>query len=165
MTRSTMFGALLVVASMFAVSCDDSAIFEEKTFPVCEQRSFRLTGVIDGKTVDITESGSGGGLSQDDAGGEYVYPAGGFDDDRTDLHFSWDDGVLTGEVSAAKGTVRMATGPFAGQTFCVAGDKTRFRIPDDETLGTVQFQLDGLRSGEGCTVVHTGLIQGCQRWE
>ena len=166
MTRS-MVGALLVVASMFAVSCSDgSEAVEEKTFPLCAPHSFRLTGTIDDKAIDITESGDGGGVSQDDAGGEFLYPAGlpEPEEELTDLSFFWDHGVLNGHVSPATGTLRMATGPFAGQTMC-AGEGTQFRIPEDETQGIIQFRLAGLSGGEACTAVLTGTVQGCVRWE
>ncbi len=51
-------------------------------------------------------------------------------------------------------------GPFAGQSLCV-GDGTTIRIPKDDTV--IQFELAGLRSGDGCAVVHTGQLRGCMR--
>ena len=166
MTRSTMLGVLMaLVVPTFAMSCSDEPEPFTENFPLCEPHTLRLAGDIDGEAIDVTLPNAGGGFSQDDNGGDFQYQGNSVSDPaETDLRLSWERGVLTGHVSPATGTLRMIDGPFPGQEFCV-GDGTRFRIPKDDTLGIIQFELTGLHSGQGCTVAHTGTIKGCMRGE
>jgi hypothetical protein len=76
------------------------------------------------------------------------------------LELAWAHGVTTGKVTSATGTLRLVDGPFANQALCI-GDRTTIRLPGDDTI--IQFELAGIRSGDGCTVAHTGQLRGCMR--
>jgi hypothetical protein len=160
-----MLAALLAFAMpVLAMSCDaDPDPFTQEDFPLCSPQSMRVVGTLDNMSIDVTLPGPSGGLSQDDNGGEYQYQA-NFTSDPTqaDLRLTWAHGVVSDKVAPATGTLRLMEGPFAGQSLC-AGEGTVFRIPRDESLGTIQFELAGIRSGDGCTVAHTGQLRGCVR--
>jgi len=149
---------------VLAMSCDgDPDPFVETGFPLCAPGSMHIVGSLDGMSIDVTLPGPSGGLSQADDGGEYQYQA-DFMSDPTepDLRLTWPRGVVSDKVSPAAGTLRLMEGPFAGQSLC-AGVGTTIRIPRDESLGTIQFELLDIRSGEGCAVAHTGALRGCTR--
>jgi hypothetical protein len=165
MLRRKMLSALFALAMpVLAMSCDgDPDPFTAADFPLCAPQSMHIVGSLDNMSIDVTLPGPSGGLSQDDNGGDYQYQA-DFTSDPTqpDLRLTWPHGVVSDKVSPATGVLRLMEGPFAGQSLC-AGVGTTIRIPKDESLGTIQFELAAIRSGDGCTVAHTGELRGCTR--
>ena len=165
MPRQGMLAALLAFAMpVLAMSCDSNPDpFTQEDFPLCSPQSMRVVGSIDDMSIDVTLPGAGGGLGQGDAGGEFQYQ-GSYTSDpaEADLRLTWDRPVLTGRTGPARGTLRFVDGAFANQTLCV-GEGTVIRMPKDESLGIIQFELAGIRSGDGCTVAHTGQRRGCMR--
>ena len=163
MPRQKMLAAFVALAlPVLAMSCDsDPDPFTQEDFPLCAPDTLRLVGSIDDMSIDVTLPGAGGGLAQDDNGGEFQYQ-GNFTSDpaEADLRLTWERGVVTGKVTSATGTLRLVEGPLANQALCI-GDGTTIRLPGDDTV--IQFELAGLRSGEGCTVTHTGRLRGCMR--
>jgi hypothetical protein len=159
----TDFRALVLIAiPMLTLACGGGD-GSDHDFPTCPANTFRLQGMIDGLSVDITEPGSGGGLTQGD-GGEFQSQSSLTTPDprATDLRLAWTRGITTGSTAGATGTLRMANGSFAGQAFCT-GDGTRVHIPEDDALAIIQFDLGGLRTGSSCTEAHTGTLTGCMR--
>jgi hypothetical protein len=157
-----MLSALFALAvPVFAMSCAEPDPFTEADFPLCAPQSMRVVGSIDNMSIDVTLPGAGGGLAQDNAGGEFQYQ-GNYTSDpaEADLRLTWAEFVAYNKATPAKGTLRLMEGPFASQSLCV-GDGTTIRIPKDDTV--IQFELAGIRSGEGCTVAHTGQLRGCMR--
>src|SRR5688572_22683763 len=122
MPRQKMLAALFALAvPVIAVSCDaDSDPFTQADFPLCAPQSMRVVGSIDNMSVDLTLPGAGGGLAQDDAGGEFQYQ-GNYTSDpsEADLRLTWDHLAAIDEVTAAEGTLRLMEGPFASQSLCV----------------------------------------------
>lgn len=163
MTASKLLTAMLALAlPLSAMSCDDeSDVFTQADFPLCEPDSMRLVGSIDDMSIDVTLPSAGGGLGQGNDGGEFQYQ-GNFTSDpaEADLRLTWDRLTRVGDVVDARGTLRLVEGPFAGATFC-AGTGTRIRMPGDDTI--IQFELTGLASGDSCSVARTGTIKGCMR--
>jgi hypothetical protein len=162
-----MLSTVLALAlPVFAMSCDDggdSNPFTQADFPLCGADTTRLVGTIDDMSIDVTlPGGSGGGLSQDNAGGDY-YHQGIPDPTQPDLFLAWDHLLASGRIASATGTVRLVEGPFANQTIC-AGEGTQVLIPKDDNVAVIQFSLAGLRSGDGCAVAHTGQLRGCVQW-
>jgi hypothetical protein len=156
-----MLPALFAAAvPMLTMSCDSNS-FTEADFPLCSPNTLRVTGTIDGMSIDVTLPSAGGGLTQDNTGGDFQYQ-GNFTSDpsEADLRLSWDRLTSVGSIADATGTLRFVEGPFAGETFC-AGDGTRIRMPGDDTI--IQFELAGLRSGDGCMVARSGDLRGCMR--
>ncbi len=47
--------------------------FTQEDFPLCAPQSMRVVGSIDDMSIDVTLPGAGGGLAQDNAGGEFQY--------------------------------------------------------------------------------------------
>lgn len=161
MPRQKMLAALFALAvPVLAMSCDSgSDPFTEADFPLCAPHTLRLVGSIDDLSIDVTLiDGAGGGFSQGDDGGDFQYHASYPGDPMLEL--AWERGVTTGKVTSATGTLRMIDGPFANRALCI-GDGTTIRLPGDDTV--IQFELAGIRSGEGCTVAHTGQLRGCMR--
>ena len=165
MPRRKMLSALFAVAMpVLAMSCDGAPDpVTASDFPLCAPGSMHIVGSLDDMSIDVTLPGPMGGLSQDDNGGEYQYQADFMSDPtQPDLRLAWPHGVVSDKTSPATGTLRLMEGPFAGQSLC-AGAGTTIRIPRDESLGTIQFALLEIRSGEACTVAHTGALRGCTR--
>ena len=163
MTASKLLPALLaLVLPLSAMSCDAGPnVFTQADFPLCGPQTMRLVGTIDGRSIDVTLPAAGGGLTQDNDGGEFQYqgnltsnPA------EADLRLTWDGSTSVADVADARGTLRMVEGLFARETFC-AGAGTKIRMPGDETV--IQFELTGLASGDGCRVARAGSIRGCMR--
>jgi len=126
----------------------------------CAEGVFLLYGEIDGMNVDVTSKSNGGGLSQDDEGGELGTQNNGFDVDPAvpDLTLKWAKGLNNGESGAATGTLIMPTGgPLSGKTLCL-GSGSRVSFDQD---GVVGFKLEGLKSGADCSVPVTGSLRGC----
>lgn len=165
MPRQKMLAALFALAMpVLATSCDaDPDPFTQEDFPLCAPQSMRVVGSIDNMSVDVTLPGAGGGLGQDNAGGEFQYQ-GNYTSDpaEPDLRLTWEEFVPFDKATAAKGTLRLMEGPFASQSLCV-GEGSVIRLPRDESRGIIQFELAGIRSGDGCAVAHTGQLRGCMR--
>jgi len=165
MPRQKMLAALFALAvPVLAMSCDtDPEPFTQADFPLCAPQSMRVVGSIDDMSIDVTLPGAGGGLAQDNAGGEFQYQ-GNYTSDpaEADLRLTWTEFVAFDKATAAKGTLRLMDGPFAAQSLCV-GEGSVIRLPRDETLGIIQFELAGIRSGDGCAEAHAGQLRGCMR--
>ena len=165
MPRQKMLAALFALAMpVLATSCDaDPDPFTQEDFPLCAPQSMRVVGSIDNMSVDVTLPGAGGGLAQDNAGGEFQYQ-GNYTSDpaEADLRLTWAELVAFDKATPTRGTLRLMEGPFASQSLCV-GQGSVIRLPRDESLGIIQFELTGIRSGDGCAVAHTGLLRGCMR--
>jgi hypothetical protein len=153
---------VLVFGSFLFVGCDGSDSgggITEAQLPVCGPNTFRLTGTIDNMSIDVTEPGAGG-FSQDDAGGELDLgdPLG----TGSEMKLVWRKGLLDGQSGAATGSFVLASGAFSGQSFC-AGTGTEVLIPKDQSRASIQFVVTGLASGDACSTVRTGTLQGCLR--
>jgi len=164
MTPSRLLPVLFAVAlPLSAISCDSDPTnpFTESTFPLCAAQTVHMVGTIDNMSIDVTLPVMGG-LSQDNAGGDYIYQASSTTDPTLpDLYIAWDRLTAHKVVTDAHGTFRLVDGPFAGQTFC-AGTGSQIVMPGDDTV--IQFDLSGLGSGDNCTVARTGRVQGCVRF-
>ena len=163
MIPSKLLPALLaVVLPLSAMSCDDGPnVFTQADFPLCAPQTMRVVGTIDDMSIDVTLPHAGGGLSQDNDGGEFQYQSNRTSDPAAaDLRLTWNEFTAVGDVVDARGTLRMVEGPFATQTFC-AGAGTRVRMPGDETV--IQFELTGLGSGDDCRTARAGTLRGCMR--
>ena len=161
MPRQKMLAALFALAvPVLAMSCDaEPDPYTQADFPLCAPHTLRLVGSLDDMSIDVTlADGAGGGFSQGDDGGDFMYHADYPGEPMLEL--AWERGVVTGEVTSATGTLRMNDGAFANRALCI-GDGTTIRLPGDDTV--IQFDLAGIRSGDGCTVIHTGRLRGCMR--
>jgi len=155
-----------VVVPLSAMSCDSNTDpketddpFTQADFPLCDAHTTHVVGTVDGQSIDVTLDP--GGLSQDNTGGDFqiqghLTP----DPAEADLRLSWDHLTPTKVAIDATGTLHLIDGPFAGETFC-AGAGTKIRMPGDGT--TIQFDLNGLASGDSCGVARTGRLRGCSR--
>jgi hypothetical protein len=164
MTPSRLLPVLFAVAlPLSAISCDSDPTnpFTESTFPLCASQTVHMVGTIDNMSIDVTLPVMGG-LSQDNAGGDYTYQASITPDPALpDLYIAWDHLTANKVITDAHGTFRLVDGAFAGQTFC-AGAGSQIVMPGDDTV--IQFDLAGLGSGDNCTVARTGRVQGCVRF-
>jgi hypothetical protein len=163
MIRSHVLPVVFALAvPLSAISCDGSEPTTQKDFPLCEAHTTRLVGTIDNMSVDMTLPPAGGGLSQDNAGGEFQYQGNDTSDPtQPDLRLAWDRLTAIGSFVDAHGTLHLVEGTFAGETFC-AGSGSRIRMPGGDTV--IEFELAGLGSGDNCSVVHTGSVKGCVRY-
>lgn len=161
MTASKLLPALLALALPLSACDAEPNVFTQADFPLCGPQTMRLVGTIDDMSIDVTLPAAGGGLAQDNDGGEFQYQ-GNFTSDpaEADLRLTWDRFTAVEDVVDARGTLRMVEGLFARETFC-AGAGTKIRMPGDETV--IQFELSGLTSGDGCGVARAGSIRGCMR--
>ena len=163
MPREKMLAALFALAMpVLALACDaDPDPFTQADFPLCAPHTLHVVGTVDGMSVDITVPNGGSGLSQDDNGGDFQFQTEATSDpEQAILLLDWEHGVVSDKVTPATATLRLNEGSFAGQSLC-AGAGTTIRIPKDESLGVIQFELVGIRSGDGCTVARTGELRGC----
>jgi hypothetical protein len=154
--------ALVLISGLLALpSCDgggSSNDTQQTQLPVCAAHTFRMMGTIDNMSIDINEA-NGGGFDQDDTGGEFLVGT-SLDSSLTMMKLDWTQLLPDGGSEAATGTFTLGSGALAGQAFC-AGAGSLVHIPSDPTQATIQFQVTGLASGDGCTTAHTGTLQGC----
>jgi hypothetical protein len=163
MPRQKMLAALFaLVMPVLAASCSgDPDPSTESDFPLCAEGAMHVLGTIDGMPIDVTVPNGGSILSQGNEGGDFQFQTDiTADPEEAVLVLHWEHGVLSDKTAPATGTLRLKEGPFASQSLCAAAG-TAIRIPTDESLGVIQFQLAGIRSGDGCTVAHPGELRGC----
>lgn len=131
---------------------------------------FHLVGNVAGEQVDVTEAPTTGGFSQQSnpPGPHFRVPhaTSGDEEQLVVVYLTWSDAVVSGEITAIEGWVRLPLGgPLPGETLC-AGAGSEMMIPRDEdetTLGEFQFRLLELSGGTDCSEPLSGELQGCWR--
>ena len=124
----------------------------------CSPGTMRLEGTLDGMSISISQTSSGGGWAQA-GGGEF-----GSQDNAireaslVDVELRWDNDISVGRSTNAAGTIVMPTGGvFAGETFC-AGEGSIVHSGQD---GELQWLLKNITGGGGCVVPVAGELRGC----
>jgi len=162
-TRWLIFATLVV--TVFHAGCGDGGTapflppLDGGVNLTCAEGEFRLLGNITNQGIDLNDTSAGGGWVRIGAANfDTQYSNLAVDAARTRLALAWTDDI-TKDTFAATGTLVMGTdGVLAGQSFCLgAGTKVNF-TPD-----TLEFRLQGLSGGSGCTQPVSGSLIGCFR--
>jgi hypothetical protein len=150
----------LALVAFFHTGCGSAD--PDEGWLACADKEFRLQGTLDGQSINVLESSSGGGLTQLSTGEfstQYVSLA--LDPARTKLDLQWPQTVFDGGTTSATGTLAMASSsPLAGQSYCL-GSGTQIHMSGDGN--TLQFKLAGVSGGAGCGAPKAGELQGCWR--
>jgi hypothetical protein len=163
-TLSMAAGTLAVMS--IHTGCGDSGT--ERFLPplegggnlACADGEFRLVGTIGSQSIDHKDSSGGGGWVRiNPANFDTQYSSLAEDPTRARLSLEWTDDIMKDTFNAT-GTLLMGTGNvLAGQSFCLgAGTMVNFATED-----VLEFKLESLTAGAGCTEAVSGSLIGCFR--